>query len=462
MHHKFRPLILPVVILGVVAPIQADTMLVDGLETDLSALIDKKSGHHRFAAVKSGSDGTDSRIWDLGSYEAGKTYPSYLAAMNRNCRGRHRFEISIEGAPWMTITGPPVMEVRKGERRRTETLIDLRGVKPGIYDQALATVRCKTCPKTCPQDVEQFALLLVVDPFMSPPAAQDTRACGEGEWTVEVQTRYMTLNMHKKNLMNENPRGEIWRRAWGTWVDGQVQAYREPTAVGLTQEENKLQSVTQIDVRYTSDNKLITPKIALEAKANGKLRANTQPPMASLNTTVLAGGAGVAGVVRTQDDLEYKDGTSDATGTVVKPGWFSVSIGGILGVPLTLSIQQDDVDEEIGGSNANEIDARSAKVRMTSAVELKAEANNVEIASGGYSTATAQHTLAVDGNAVCLDDEKAIDRIQVSLDRWLANVTIIDSKGRRSFRLRAPKPAFGGVSKIFPGTPKEPKWTKEE
>jgi len=100
-------------------------------------------------------------IWDLGTLSAGRVYDTTFSASNASCPGRHDFEIRVEGAPWLRVTGPARLEdVAAGETKSTAAEVDLTGVAPGAHHGTLA-IRCLDCPPTCNQDLTTFEVRLV-------------------------------------------------------------------------------------------------------------------------------------------------------------------------------------------------------------------------------------------------------------------------------------------------------------
>lgn len=104
-----------------------------------------------FAAASQAQQGEDSvgqvgSVWNLGDLAAGRVYPTTLTAQNLSCRGKHDFEISVEGAPWLEVVGPTRLEkIGVGEARTSDARVDLRDVAPGDY-RGTVRIRCLTCP----------------------------------------------------------------------------------------------------------------------------------------------------------------------------------------------------------------------------------------------------------------------------------------------------------------------------
>ena len=119
--------------------------------------------------------------WDLGTLDAGTTYPTTLAAHNASCPGSHDFEISVRGAPWLEITGPRVLTgVAVGETRTTAARVDLTAVEPGPLSGEV-TITCLDCPPSCSQDVTSFEVRLVARaPASDAPAAAADGGGGGG------------------------------------------------------------------------------------------------------------------------------------------------------------------------------------------------------------------------------------------------------------------------------------------
>lgn len=117
--------------------------------------------------------------WDLGVLTTGRTYPTTLAAANAFCPGRHDFEIRVEGAPWLRVTGTPLLEdVAVGETKTTGALVDLTGVAPGEH-RGTVSIRCLDCPPTCRQDETTFEVRLVA--VAAEGGSGSTGGGGEGD-----------------------------------------------------------------------------------------------------------------------------------------------------------------------------------------------------------------------------------------------------------------------------------------
>lgn len=105
------------------------------------------------------------RIWDLGTLEAGKVYPTTVTAENVNCKGKHTFEVSVEGASWFRIRGPDALrKIRPGQSKTTDAEVDLTEIQPGEYRSRLE-VRCVTCPPPpkCKLSKNIFEVLVIVE-----------------------------------------------------------------------------------------------------------------------------------------------------------------------------------------------------------------------------------------------------------------------------------------------------------
>lgn len=105
------------------------------------------------------------QIWRLGTLRTGKVYPTTVTARNVDCRGRHNFAVSVEGAPWLRITGPSTLSgIAPGGSRATEAEVDFRDAAPGEY-RGKIVVRCLTCPPPpkCRQDLTEIDVLVTVE-----------------------------------------------------------------------------------------------------------------------------------------------------------------------------------------------------------------------------------------------------------------------------------------------------------
>lgn len=91
-------------------------------------------------------EGAGGAVWDLGTLQADRVYPTEITARNVDCAGSHTFIVSVVDAPWLRITGPDRLEdVALGGSRTTPARVDLRGVEPGEHRGEIR-FRCVTCP----------------------------------------------------------------------------------------------------------------------------------------------------------------------------------------------------------------------------------------------------------------------------------------------------------------------------
>lgn len=108
--------------------------------------------------------GSQSQTWDLGTLDSGKEYSTTITAANISCRGKQTFEIKIESADWLRITGPTVLRrISREKQKATEALVDTRGLAPEEY-KGRVTISCTTCPPPpkCTQNISDLAVRLVV------------------------------------------------------------------------------------------------------------------------------------------------------------------------------------------------------------------------------------------------------------------------------------------------------------
>jgi hypothetical protein len=108
------------------------------------------------------SQGQTAEVWNLGTLEPDKVYPTTLSARNQSCRGEREFIFSIEGAPWLRITGPKRVVAARGETAITAAVVDLQGVSPGTYDDGKVVTRCPECPPKCLLDYRAIEIRLTV------------------------------------------------------------------------------------------------------------------------------------------------------------------------------------------------------------------------------------------------------------------------------------------------------------
>lgn len=100
-------------------------------------------------------------LWDLGTLEAGKVYPTTVAAVNNSCPGAHTVTIQLHGAPWLRVTGPKQFDgLRPGDSRTSPAELDTRGLTTGLYEGWIR-LRCTTCPPP-PRCYQNIGLVHVV------------------------------------------------------------------------------------------------------------------------------------------------------------------------------------------------------------------------------------------------------------------------------------------------------------
>jgi hypothetical protein len=80
----------------------------------------------------------------LGSKQAGKTYPLTLGAENKNCPQPLDFRFTSQ-TPWIRMpTDPVARQIPQGQTRDLNATIDLNGLAPGPY-QGNVEVQCDNC-----------------------------------------------------------------------------------------------------------------------------------------------------------------------------------------------------------------------------------------------------------------------------------------------------------------------------
>ena len=103
-------------------------------------------------------------VWDLGTLDGAKSYPTTITAANLSCRGRHSFSISVVDAPWLKLVGPAVLEkISIGESKVSEAVVDPRGLGAGEY-QGRVVIRCTSCPPPpkCQQNLSELEVRMKV------------------------------------------------------------------------------------------------------------------------------------------------------------------------------------------------------------------------------------------------------------------------------------------------------------
>jgi hypothetical protein len=129
------------------------------------------------AAGAAGPTGQQGQVWNLGTQQSGKTFPTQVSVFNESCRGAHDFTVAIQGevARFLSITGPTELtDIRRGETKSTPARLDLRGAAAGAYEGEVVT-RCTDCPPNCNLDYRTISVLLeVTAPAGASPRTADT------------------------------------------------------------------------------------------------------------------------------------------------------------------------------------------------------------------------------------------------------------------------------------------------
>jgi hypothetical protein len=103
-------------------------------------------------------------IWNLGTLESGKKYPTQINIQNISCEGKQTLTAVAGNLPWLRIDGAEKIEdVAMGETRPVKAIVDLTGVAAGEYKGIIAVV-CLTCPPPpkCVQDISQLNVNVIV------------------------------------------------------------------------------------------------------------------------------------------------------------------------------------------------------------------------------------------------------------------------------------------------------------
>lgn len=126
--------------------------------------------------------GQQGEVWNLGTQQNGRRYPTTLSAHNESCGGKRDFRITVEGeaALFLEITGPTVLEkIKRGETKTTDAVLDLIGVAPGVYNEGTVKVRCLNCPARCNLDYTVLEVRLTVAGPEEKPSAETVVAVAE-------------------------------------------------------------------------------------------------------------------------------------------------------------------------------------------------------------------------------------------------------------------------------------------
>ncbi|HLF57961.1 MAG TPA: hypothetical protein VI942_14065, partial [Thermoanaerobaculia bacterium] len=126
------------------------------------------------AAAQEGQLGQQGQIWNLGTQETGRRFPTEVTVANKSCRGSHTFSVAIEGIAtrFLAITGPTTLAgIRPGQSKATPARLDLTGIEPGVHDGGRVVIRCLDCPPTCNLDYQYIEIrLTVTGPASAAPA----------------------------------------------------------------------------------------------------------------------------------------------------------------------------------------------------------------------------------------------------------------------------------------------------
>lgn len=122
-------------------------------------------------------------VWDLGTLDGTKTYPTTITAANLSCRGRHTFAISIVDTPWLRLAGPAVLEkISMGESKVSDAVVDPRGLRAGEY-RGRIEIRCTSCPPPpkCQQNLSELEVRMRVGAGAAGKMEQPESPREEGE-----------------------------------------------------------------------------------------------------------------------------------------------------------------------------------------------------------------------------------------------------------------------------------------
>jgi hypothetical protein len=102
---------------------------------------------------------------DLGTRQAGQSYPLQLNAQNVNCEDPMDFRFTSDAA-WLRLPADPVVRgVTAGQSRNLQATIDLTNISPGQY-QSIVGVECENCGwfvfKSCRVDKQQIKFVINV------------------------------------------------------------------------------------------------------------------------------------------------------------------------------------------------------------------------------------------------------------------------------------------------------------
>lgn len=116
--------------------------------------------------------GQAGNVWNLGQLVAGKRYPTTVTAVNRNCRGKHNFQLEVDAgaSAFLRIEGHPVAErLGPGQSKTLPAVVDLSAVAPGTFDRGHLVTRCLDCPPSCQLDYMAINIrMTVVAPSATP------------------------------------------------------------------------------------------------------------------------------------------------------------------------------------------------------------------------------------------------------------------------------------------------------
>jgi hypothetical protein len=141
--------------------------------------------------IASEDAGQGGAVWNFGTQEAGRAYPTEVVVVNRSCRGARNFSVAIDGemARFLSITGPTRLDgIGPGQSKSTPALLDLTAAQPGAQIGGVLVIRCLNCPASCRLDYQRIAISLAVrgEPAAAPSDVTSSDPDGNLEFIPHV------------------------------------------------------------------------------------------------------------------------------------------------------------------------------------------------------------------------------------------------------------------------------------
>lgn len=114
---------------------------------------------------------TSATVWNLGSLEVGKRYPTSITATNVSCRGRHDFRVEIVDTPWLQLGGSDTLQrIAVGQSKSVKALVDTGTLSVGPHHGRVRVV-CLNCPPppACTQNIVDIDVQMTIGTITPAP-----------------------------------------------------------------------------------------------------------------------------------------------------------------------------------------------------------------------------------------------------------------------------------------------------